>query len=205
MTRVAVPLLLFALVLIGRPSSAAPIKETDKDAKAPDYYPLKAGSKWQYQVEANGNKVTIVSQVAKIEKIDDVSLARVEASTDGKVLVTEHLRSTDKGVFRHRYNGVEVSPPVCVLRYPIKKDDAWEQEVKIGEEKMTLSCKVGNDEVEVPAGKFKAVTVQAIGKTGDKVFTTTYWFAEGVGIVKQVADFGGLTMTIQLEKYEAGK
>ena len=206
MTRFAISLfVLLALVLASPSPSAAPIKEKEKP-KTPDYYPLKAGSKWHYKVEADtGTTTTVVVHVAKIEKIDDVPLARLEASIDGSVSMTEHLRSTDKGVFRHRFNGVEASPPLCVLRYPVKKDDSWEQEVKAGKEELKMKSRVGTEDVEVPAGKFKAITVESTGTAGGRMIISTCWYADSVGMVKQVVNLDGLVMTMQLEKYEEGK
>ena len=50
------------------------------DKKPPNYYPLKAGNKWTYDVDAgNGQKAQTSVRVAKKEKIDDKDLWRVEA------------------------------------------------------------------------------------------------------------------------------
>ena len=58
----------------------------------------------------------------------------------------------------------------------------------------------------IRAGKYQAVSVHSDDmKLGDKVVTLTQWFAPGVGLVKQVADFGGKKTTLELEKFEAGK
>ena len=45
----------FLLVLAIGVASAAQQAETDK-GKTPDYYPLKPGTKWNYQAEGNGVK-----------------------------------------------------------------------------------------------------------------------------------------------------
>ena len=62
------------------------------------------------------------------------------------------------------------------------------------------------EEVTVPAGKYTAVVVSCddLDANGAKYsFTTDY--VKDVGMVKQVIEAGGLKVTVELEKYEAGK
>src|SRR5215211_8271492 len=73
--------------------------------------------------------------------------------------VSEHLSSTAKGLFRHRYNGSEISPPVRLLSFPIRIGETWESEHTCGGQKFKVHGRVGCEEVEVPAGKFKAITL----------------------------------------------
>src|SRR5262245_60955043 len=81
---------------------------------APAYYPLKVGAKWHYRVEAGGNTLQAINHITKIEKIDRQPLALQESVIGGPMTATEHLRTTPKGIFRHRYNGMDVSPPLCL-------------------------------------------------------------------------------------------
>src|SRR6202007_2919811 len=99
-----------------------------------------------------------MAQVTKIEKIDGLTLARLEVFVNGDAIASEHLSSTAAGLFRHRYMGSEFTPPVCFLKFPIRSGDTWESEHQSGELRFKVACRVGSDEVEVPAGKFKAVT-----------------------------------------------
>lgn len=177
-----------------------------QDQSGPDYYPLRAGTKWTYRVVLGGEaKGMVINQIAKIEKIDDQSLARQETVAQGNVAATEHLSSTAKGIFRHRYNGVEVVPPVCVLRYPVKQGDSWGSEAKVGDQTIKMTSRVGEEEVTVPAGKYKAITVQVDGDAAGTKIRTTYWFVANIGFVKQVADIAGNQIILEMEKFEAGK
>jgi hypothetical protein len=192
------PFGLLAILLI----AAAP---SDKE-KQPEYYPLKEGNKWHYKISVEGvPSKTLVVQVAKMEKINDEMLARVEALVDGKVTASEHLAASDKGVFRHRFNGSEATPPFCVIKLPFKKGDEWKSECKIGDEKVTANSKASEEEIEVPAGKFKAISIESETTTGAVKVLTTLWFADGVGMVKQTMNLGGKTITLELEKFEKGK
>src|SRR5262245_15962572 len=117
---------------------------------------------------------------------------------------SEHLSSTAKGVFRHRYIGSEFSPPICLLKFPVKQGESWEAETRSGEQKMKVTCRVGTEEVEWPAGKYLTSTVQVDVEAGDMKTRSTYWLAAGVGAVKQFHDVGGKTITLELERFEAG-
>ena len=169
--------------------------------KAPDYFPLKAGTKWAYELDQNGKKVKITSQIAKLEKMDGKSLALLETTINGEVAATEHLASTEAGVFRHRVNGIELSPPVCLLKYPLKKDDTWETEATIANEQLKIKGKVlDNEEVTVAAGKYKAFRVEVETSAAGMRATTIFWFAPDVGVVKQTTENAGKTVTAELEK-----
>jgi hypothetical protein len=172
---------------------------------APDYFPLKVGTKWHYRAEVGGKMLQVTNRIAKIEKIDGKPVALLETVLGGQVTATEHLRATPKGVFRYRYNGMDVSPPLCLLRYPVKKGDSWESELKIGGEQLKAMCRVGTEDIKVPAGKYKTVTSRVDADAGGLRISTTCWFAPGVGMVKQTADIGGQMITLELEKYEPAK
>ena len=178
-----------------------------KAKKLPDYYPLKTGTKWTYEVDpGNGQKVQVTNQITKIETIDGKSLARMETVVNGMVAATEHLESTPKGVFRHRSNGVEVSPPVCVVKYPYKEGETWTAEPKIGPQQLKLSLKSGKEEeVSVAAGKYKAVSVNVESDVNGVKINSTTWHAPDVGIVKQFTEFGGKSLKMELVKFEAAK
>jgi hypothetical protein len=173
--------------------------------KAPDYYPLKPGTKWHYRVTTNGRTGTFTNQISKIEKIDDLPLARLEAIVNDKVVASEHLRSDDKGVYRHRFNGLESKPAIQLLRYPVKDGDTWETDFVIGTEKGKAVTVVGKEEVKVPAGTYQTVRVRVDTDSGGQKISTTYWFADGIGFVKQAIDLGGRKTVLELEKYEPAK
>jgi hypothetical protein len=196
----------FLLVMAIGITSAAQQAETIKQ-KAPDYYPLKPGTKWFYVVEANAQKIKLTSQVAKVEQIEGKSLTLVESVVNGNVTATEHLAATDKGIFRHRTNGIEISPPVCILQYPVKKGDTWESETTLGNQQMKVKGTTVDIDpaVKVPAGTFKALRADGEITIGGMVITTTYWFVPDIGVVQQVTNVNGMKITIQLEKYEPAK
>lgn len=175
----------------------------DAKEKSLVYYPLKAGHQWHYRVVGTPAKFSF--RVAKIEITNGQSLAKVETIREGNVAATEHFSHTDKGLFRHRFNDAELSPPLQLLKYPIKKGESWESDIQMGTETMKVLCKVDTENVQVPAGKFDAVKVQVDTEVGGMEIHTTYWFAKDVGMVKQTFDIGGVKARVELEKFEKGK
>lgn len=196
-----------ALLLLQTDSSNAGGDKQDKGkaVKTPNYYPLVAGNQWTYQLTVNGNAVTMVSKIAKIETIDQLKLARLEAEVGGNVGQTEHLQQTDKGVFRHRANGIEVTPPLMLMKYPFKAGEKWGGEFTALGQKAKYSCEAGEETVEVAAGKFKTARIVVTVEQNGQNIATTYWFAENVGFVKQTLDVNGMSILAELQKFEMKK
>ena len=200
MRQIAGSLLVLAISVTGASRQAGTSQE-----KAPDYFPLQLGTKWSYELDQGGKKIKIESQIARMETIDGKSLAVLEKSLNGNVSGTEHLAATEKGVFRYRVDGVELSPPVCVVKYPLKKDDTWETETTIANEQVKVKGKVvGTEEVTVPAGTYKTFRVEVETSVAGMQATMTFWLAQDVGIVKQTAGSSGKN-DVELAKFEAGK
>jgi len=186
-------------------------QEKKQDPPAANYYPMEVGNVWNFKVTVGDNSAAAISKIAKIETIDKVELVRLEATVNGNVVATEHLRQTDKGIFRHRNNGAEISPSICLLKYPltITKETPvmkWDGDIKVGAEKGKYSCEAKEETVEVTAGKFKAIRVAIKLEQGKgQSVNTTYWFVKDVGFVKQTVDAAGLSIVMELEKFERAK
>jgi hypothetical protein len=169
-----------------------------------NFYPLKAGSKWHYRLEVDGQSATSTMQVTGVEKIDGLELFCLEARINGEVVATEHIASDKAAVFRHRFNGEALEKPICLIRYPFKAGDAWEDTCQVGDGVAKLTAKVGAEiELQVPAGKFKAFPVRIeLHDPEHGSLVTTYWFALDVGIVRQTVETPDLQITMELEKLE---
>jgi tRNA A-37 threonylcarbamoyl transferase component Bud32 len=152
------------------------------------YYPLKAGTKWHYRLASNRDfRFTI--RVVDIEKLDGETLvARLEEVVDGVVTRREDVSSTTVGIFRHHSNGLDLSPPLCLLTFPARAGQSWHGDVKFNEYQGTAACRIARtEEVTVPAGKFTTIVVHRdnqlkVGPT----YRYVDWFAPGIGPVKRV-------------------
>ena len=98
---------------------------------------------------------------------------------------------TDKGLFRVSNLGTVYDAPYCVLRLPLKPGETWTSEVASGGT-VTSTFKykaVKEEDVEVPAGKFRAYRVEVDidnrGRAGRGALVRP-----AVGIVKMEHDDG---------------
>ncbi len=181
---------------------AGAARAQDKMETTP-YYPLAVGSTWEYK--AGDNKFTL--KVTKHEKVGNVLCARVEMLVKDKAQSFEHVSVGKEGVYRNTFEGKEATPPVLFLKLPPKKDETWKVDSKVGGEAVKGTFKNnGEEDVKVPAGSYKAwvVASQDLEANGVKM-SVTYYFAEKVGMVKQLVEVSGQKIVIELEKYEPGK
>lgn len=165
------------------------------------YYPLKEGTRWEYQLK--GQNVTIVMRVAKVEKLDNKMAALVETVVNNNVVASEHIRTEKDGVYRMTFMGQKAEPPVRILKLPAKKGDTWSVETKVMGQTAKGTFTLDEELVTVPYGKYKAYVAKSTDfeAAGQKI-STTYWFAEGVGVVKQLANIAGTAVELDLVKFD---
>ena len=193
----------FALAALVAPSfTSAGGDKKEPVVKTPNYYPLQVGNRWDYDLTANGNTVPMSTTIARSETIDGVPLAVLEMSMQGKMVASEHLRQTDKGLVRYRSGQFVPTPPFVMVKYPIKSGDKWDGSFKVGEAKANYSSEAEEETIEVPAGKYKTMRVAIKIEENGNVVKTTYWFAENVGFVKQTIEAANVDVVVELRKFE---
>jgi hypothetical protein len=192
----------FLALALALPAAAA----RADDLKDSPYYPLKVGSSWTYK--ANDVKFTL--KVTKTEKVKDkdaeVTAARVEMTKDGKVEGSELVAVKDDGVYRYAFENKKADPPIKFLQLPPKKDATWKVDSKADTDAIKGTFKMGEEEIKVGDKTYKTVTVTCddLDAVGVKM-SVTYYFAENVGMVKQVIEAAGQKTVIELDKYEPAK
>lgn len=203
----ALPIFGVVFLLAASLAGAKPAGSKDSKDKAEqaNYYPLQVGNKWEYRVDVAGTTAKAISTIVKTEAIDGVELARLEATVNNAVVATEHLKASDKGVFRYRNNGKDIVPPICLLKYPVRPGDRWDGDITVGTEKGKYYCETREEPVEVPAGKFKAIKVTLTVDAKMQKVSTSYWFVSDIGFVKQIVEAGDLHIAMELDKYELAK
>lgn len=188
----------FSLLLTTSLSAQKPVEKS--------YYPISEGNKWHYLIKADGQpERKLTYQIAKIEMIDGESLARLETVINGNVAASEHLQITENGLFRKRFNGTEINPPICLLKFPIKDGEKWESNTKTGPTELMVKCHCEMDETSVPAGKFQCARVMVETEQNGVKIRTTYWFAPKIGMVKQFVEINSKPFTLVLDKFESSK
>jgi hypothetical protein len=212
---------LMRILLVCLPSSIVAVESAAQDKlKEAPYYPLKVGTTWHYR--AGDSKFTI--RVARHEKVGETLCALLETMRDGKVVGAEHLAVTGDGVYRQdliypplqpdprsraeRGNEKKtqtLKPPILILKLPPQNGDSWKVDSKGDGQSFRGSFQVGEQEITVPAGTYKTFRVasQDLEVNSLKPTITTF-FAEGVGMVKQILAMDDAKVEIELERFEAG-
>ena len=169
-----------------------------QEKQQPDYFPIALGNKWHLQFEKKGVKTSGIMEVVKVETAAGQTRAFLEMTMMGKKLPRDgQISTSDKGVFLHK-----LEPPVCLLKYPVKEGASWRVQSKNNGVEYLVVCTVGKwEQVEVPAGKFKAIKVHVEYEENVAPFTTDYWFAADVGIVMlSTSSLKGTTKLVKFEK-----
>ena len=176
-------------------------QDPPKSDRPHNYYPMQVGNEWHYRVSVGGNDGEVMTTIARTETIDKVPLALLEGYMKDKLIATEHLLQNEAGIYRYRNNGQVVTPPLMLLKYPIKFGAKWGGDIVVGKEKAVYVAESSEETVEVPAGKFKTVRVDIKLDEGGQTAKISYWFCQNIGFVKQTVEAGPVNITMELQKH----
>src|SRR5207248_1316637 len=146
----------------------------------PVCYPLRVGDRSVFQT-GDSESVSTVTKVENVESGFRVTTETVDvaqkASRSSTVIVSA------RGVLLVEYAGEKTDPPLWHLKLPHDSKNQWTGTRPTGW-KFELETK-GWEQVEVPAGKYRAIRVdrKEIWNDMDRG-TTTYWYAPGLGCIK---------------------
>jgi hypothetical protein len=189
-------------------AAALPLSAADETVGESGFYPLKMGAEWEYV--ANG--MTFTAKVVKHEKKGEYMTARIETYVNGQSVMSENLTATKDAVLRIAAADVVASKPTTVIKLPPKAGEKWDIDAEVGPEKLAgkLQCDAIDEKVTVKAGEFTAAKVSGTFTTtaasGEKQeITLTTWYADGTGPVKIIIKTQGVEVTLDLQKYTAGK
>jgi hypothetical protein len=180
---------LFALSLSAAP--AAPVPKHLMPKVDPVCFPTKVGDR---MVSRLGG-VELICVVTKVEKTAEGSVITQE-NEDGKGGRTPNMVVvvSDKGIKIVEYAGRKIDPPTWWLKLPHAANNEWPDSIGGGNRRTA-----GWEEVEVPAGKFRAIRVERTDSRGQ--VNTTYWYAPGLGNIK----WASATRTRELTSFTPGK
>ncbi len=191
----------FAFVLLAPVSQAAPVPKEILQ-KFPDYYPLFLGTEWEYRVGESAVTVKVKDYSEKA----GVRTGVLSTEVNGAEVATEAIRVDETGVYSTHINATKIEPAVLILKFGIEKETEWATKCKVGAQKVDFRFKLeGLEDLEVPAGKYKAVKVTGSGTIAETETQTEFHFAEGIGIVRITYSIGGQRTSLDLKKYTAGK
>lgn len=188
------PRVLLALVLLPLLAISAPVP---KSLKAVNYFPLRVGDRWVY--EQNGMEV--VEEVSTVSERDgEVRVVIDVAKGDGTDWAVEYVVAG--GTVYHAKTWVATfDPPIRMLELDLRAGAKWVSTIPPTKEGGVGHAASGEmavgeaEEVDVPAGRFRAVPVtwtktEEGGNPLAKPKVSVYWYVAGIGLVKTKNDGG---------------
>ncbi len=165
--------------------------------------PTADGTAWRYNMTEEIGKA--------------LDIPGIKPDADGKIRlpVLYRIEGTEnidgRGWARINLDGelIKLNPPQTMIAAPLKKGAGWDFNGQAGELKVHQHYDVVREEaIEVPAGKFHAFRIHG-EQTSPSQMAIDRWFANGVGIVKDVTTMraanGDLLQRISLELAERPK
>ena len=185
-----------ALALAAAPAAPAPRL---KDAGPPSYFPITVGARWVYQ-SGQVEQTEVVTDVKTDGEATVVTVGSV--LPDGKVTPWNTVAVRPDGLFMLSETGQPYDPPVCLLKFPVKSGDRWEDATTrpdIGKLRFTHEVKETKT-LDTPAGKFECVRIEAAVAFGAVATPATHshWYAPGIGLIQ-------IDGTRTLKSFAAGK
>lgn len=180
---------LMGLILIGIICSAG--------GENQDYFPLKAGGTWIYNLEEAGATKNMEYTITDVLEEKGEKLYHVEIRLNGIPVRREYYSLCRNGVlyvmaqqqmYKFRYE-----PRRVFLKYPVKHRKRWTQQGMISDPDYgvqytyDLLCEYRDaGKITVPAGSFEAVRLFMVYDTSDgaKIDSILY-LSSGVGIIKE--------------------
>jgi hypothetical protein len=200
--------LVFALVLLTTTVSAQKAKAT----ASPDYFPLRVGDSWKYRSTVSSDTEAIVKVVSAEKQADGTMRYLLEKVSGAKI--DNWYSKTNGWVLMHReaypeHEGLEMKyePAKQYLRNPLVAGATWSWKGKsTTQNEMSESYTViGPEMVEVPAGKFRAMKIVGKVSEASAMMTKTYWYVDGVGLVKYTTEAGPTNYGFELIDYSFKK
>lgn len=194
---------LLALVACAPLAAAAPVPKKEEPKL---YFPVAKGAK-AVLVSKDGDATNeTVETVTDVGHKDGVYTVSLESKHAGGRTSTRTLEVSERGVFQTAVNGAAGKEPTPLLKAGSKPGDTWAAEVRAPGGQGTRTFTAGKEEeLEVPAGKFKAVRVDSETATARGVVSKgSQWYAPGVGMVKSVVIAGKRETVYELKSFTPG-
>lgn len=197
-----------ALALVAPVGSAPRLK----DPPARPYYPTTVGYRWVMETRgsAGGGEYTQTTTdvVTAVEKKDGDIIVSVSREVDGRAATKpSQMKLSSSGLFRISMGETIYDTPYCVLKLPLKAGEKWTSEVKLNENiQTTFKYEVAKEEeVEVPAGKFRAFRINVLAESRGTSSKYTLWYAPQFGSIKEQLDSENSNYVKELKSFKQGK
>jgi len=154
--------------------------------------PTADGTTWQYALTREGETEpgTLTRRVFAPKSPDEQNTLWIETAINGVAHSTEFLKNEGKAILATAQRGEGGSteafdPPITILPGDLSFGAEWKYRGPVAGLDLNLPLKIiGEGEIEVPAGKFRAMHFR--GEKNDGFLTVAdFWFVRGVGSIKE--------------------
>jgi hypothetical protein len=170
-------------------------------ARADLILPTAPGTTWNYDVVEGGatpGKSSKTVRIAGTESVSGKELLKLETRVGDEITRTELIEVNEQGIHCHSRTvgdgpAVTFQPPQTLIPAPLTADATWElRDVVAGTEMLQQFRVVGEEQVVVPAGTFRAFHFRC-EQPWPISMVVERWFVPGVGLVKDVTTTRGPT------------
>jgi hypothetical protein len=180
-----------------------------KGKPAPLYFATGVGDTWVYELRIPGSAAEMTEAITAAGEKDGAVVVTVSRTYRGETAEFMRAAVSDRGVRRLSVGGRDLPADRWLVKVPARAGDTWTVELDNpppGRPPLKMAYTVrGEEEVEVPAGKFKAVRVDAVLDDPAVPAPVTSWYAPGVGLVRSVSKIGKDDRVQVLKSFAAGK
>lgn len=162
------------------------------------FYPLEKGTRWVYAAEGTN----LVQKVEGKETVDKVECAVIATGDEARVWLAESADGVRWYRLQTGTSFEDLKSPALMLKYPLEKGAKWETALVSDKAEVKYAFEnLGEEEIKVPAGTFKAWKIRMTGTLDTTSFEGTSWYAKGVGLVKQVLVAGKTETKLELKEF----
>ena len=169
---------------------AAPVPKAVKKA---DPFPHALGTRWEYVHDGDATKVW-VEEVVEVTEKDGAVTFKVDITPDVGPKRSETYRLKGGELVLTATGNGEFDPPMLIAKAGMKAGDEWDTKYAFvapngrAGQAVEVTLTVGKaEEVATPAGTFTALPIARTTKGPVGNSTTTFYFAEGVGMIRQAS------------------
>jgi len=154
--------------------------------------PTADGTTWRYAFTREGETEpgTLTRQVFAPKNPEEQSILRIETAINGIAHSTEFLKNESNAILAiaYRVQGGKpeaFDPAITILPGQLSFGAEWNYRGPVAGLDLNLPLKiVGDGDIEVPAGKFRALHFR--GEKNEGLLTVAdFWFVRGVGSIKE--------------------
>jgi hypothetical protein len=145
------------------------------------------GDEWDYRMWGFGSSHVNTYVISHVKEQDGQVLCTVSRKkADDELKFYQRLAVFDGGLTELEHVGSKSRSPRCLLRIPHRPGETWEETyTRQPGDQVNVRYTVGRlRRLEVPAGTYDTIPVEAVFQFPDPM-TLTSWYAAGVGLVQE--------------------